>query len=51
MKRFFENGQKRSESSIKEGRLNGKTIMWYKNGDQEIKINYLDDVAIAIERY
>ena len=39
---WYENGQKRSETSIKNGERNGLLTSWHKNGQKELEGNYKD---------
>jgi antitoxin component YwqK of YwqJK toxin-antitoxin module len=32
---YYENGNKKYEVEYQNGKLNGRTIYWYKNGDKE----------------
>ena len=40
--RWYENGQKKSESNYKDGKLNGKFTYWYENGQKMFEVNFID---------
>ena len=39
---WYENGQKKAETTYKSGELNGLATDWYENGQKEWEINYKD---------
>ena len=38
----YENGQKKSEGTFKDGKKNGKVTLWYENGQMEKQSTYKD---------
>lgn len=40
---WYENGQKKSESHSKDGRLNGKWTIWFENGQKVVETNFIDN--------
>lgn len=41
---YYPGGQKESEGRLKNGRMNGKWLMWYENGQIEREESYKDDL-------
>ena len=39
---WYENGQKKSEVNVKDGKLNGKYTYWYENGQKMFEANFID---------
>jgi len=40
---FYDNGQKKSEKNLKNGKLDGQSLYWHSNGQMFTKWNFLED--------
>jgi antitoxin component YwqK of YwqJK toxin-antitoxin module len=40
---FRDNGQKKGEANLKDGKPDGLTVSWHENGQKQAEINYKDD--------
>ena len=44
---YYENGQKRSEISLKDNRIDGLITTWYENGQKSTEGTYKDEKIIS----
>ena len=41
--KWYENGQKKSEGHVKDGKMHGKWTYWYENGQTMFETNFIDN--------
>ena len=49
--KLYENGQKQSEGTLKNGSAHGLATTWYENGQKKLEALYKDDKLISLKEW
>ena len=50
-KEWYENGQKKSEVTFKDGKINGLVTYWYENGEKKSEGTYKNGRKISVKEW